>query len=111
MGRSTQVVLHREWTQIVVEVREASAIAYRNGEKVTEIAHEGRWAKHQTNTTLVVRPNPFGRAVVASMWRIRMINDSVSEKWVRESYLDGSNNQLKKILVHSMIFDFVFTDE
>jgi hypothetical protein len=70
----------------VVQVQEGSAIVYRNGEKVTEIAHDGRWAKNQTNTTLVVRPNPFGRAVVASMWRIRMINDSVSEEWVRESY-------------------------
>ena len=77
-------------------MQEGSAIVYRNGEKVREIAHDGRWPKNQSNTTLVVRPNPFGRAVVASMWRIRMINDSISEEWVRESYLDGSNNQMKK---------------
>ena len=70
----------------MVHVLEGSALIYRNGEKVTEIAHDGRWAKNQTNTTLVVRPNPFGRAVVTSLWRIRMINDSVSEEWVRESY-------------------------
>lgn len=80
----------------MVQVQEGSAIVYRNGEKVREIAHDGRWPKNQSNTTLVVRPNPFGRAVVASMWRIRMINDSISEEWVRESYLDGSNNQMKK---------------
>jgi hypothetical protein len=38
------VVLHRQWTQIMVQVQEGSAIVYRNGEKVSVITHDRRWA-------------------------------------------------------------------
>jgi hypothetical protein len=58
---------------------------------------------------LTIKPNPFGKNAVTSMYRARMVQTGdKGDEWVKESYIAGSNGGGTND--DETYFNFIFTD-